>query len=173
MLVSIPKEKIDSYTVNIRKLTKSSSTTLRGIRFLIGKLQFVVSVITAGRCFILRLINLTVGKCHPAQRIKIDETIREDLRMWLNFLRNYNGKILIQHQLVTDSNTLHLMYIQIAVNQVMEALLVVNIFVDFSRRYGINMTFRYWNCTLFIRCSIHLLGSLPILQLNSIAITWL
>ena len=75
MLVSIPKEKIDSSSVDIRKLMETSSTTLREIKSLIGKLQFVVNVITAGRCFIRRLINLTVGKRHPAQRIIIDETI--------------------------------------------------------------------------------------------------
>ena len=107
MLVSIPKEKIDSYSVDIRKLMETSSTTLREIKSLIGKLQFVVNVITAGRCFIRRLINLTVGKRHPAQRIIIDETIREDLSMWLNFFRNYNGKNLIQHQFVTNSIALH------------------------------------------------------------------
>ena len=95
MIVSIPKEKIDDYSLCVWQMMEAKVTTLRELRSIIGKLLFVTNIIRGGKCFLRRLINLTIGKHHPAQRITLSSETLEDLKLWQKFLLQYNGESLI------------------------------------------------------------------------------
>ena len=107
MVVSIPKEKITKYSDEVKRIRAAKKATLRDIKSLIGKLQFVTNIISSGRCFLRRFINLTIGKLHPGQWLTIDEVTSDDLKIWEDFLLFYNGKSLIQLQPVIDSDRWH------------------------------------------------------------------
>ena len=95
MVLSIPKEKIVDYSLLIHETLEKDYLTLRELRSLIGKLVFVTGVINIGRCFLRRLINLKIGKTHPACRIPINAEAKDDLKLWLEFLDSFNGKSLL------------------------------------------------------------------------------
>ena len=106
-LISIPKTKINNYAEQISSLLHADKTTLRETKSIIGKLLFVTNVVTIGRCFLRRLINLTCGKVHPASAIHLDTEVKEDLRLWLSFLKYYNGKHLMAQKPKVTSSSLH------------------------------------------------------------------
>ena len=78
--VNMPKE-------NVERAIASSKITLKELQSLIGQLQFCTSVITHSRPFIRRLIDRTIGTTHPHHYITLRTGEKEDLRMWLSFLK--------------------------------------------------------------------------------------
>ena len=106
-MISIPEDKIVKYRDAIKNMTQASWTTLREVRSLIGKLLFVTNVVTVGRCFLRRLINLTRGLLHPAAKIKVTGEVKADLYIWLKFLSEYNGKNIIATAPVVTADSLH------------------------------------------------------------------
>ena len=54
------------------------------------------SVIRPGRAFLRRLIDLTVGVCLPNHYIRLNREVKEDLKTWLSFLSNFNGRLMAQ-----------------------------------------------------------------------------
>ena len=107
MVVSIPANKITQYKENINSFLIQKQCTLRQLKSMIGKLQFVTNVVNIGRCFLRRLINLTCGLKHPATIIRLNAGALEDLKLWKKFLACYNGKTLIKDQIVVSSPSLH------------------------------------------------------------------
>ena len=91
MQVSIPLEKITKYQQNILALLAANNSTLREIRSIIGKLLFFTNIIDRGKCFLRRIIDLTVGHSHPATPIPLDNTVKKDLKVWQVFLKEFNG----------------------------------------------------------------------------------
>ena len=59
---------------------------------MIGILNFTCSVVLPGRAFLRRLVDLTTGVRLPRYRIRITEACRRDLLVWLQFLRDFNGR---------------------------------------------------------------------------------
>ena len=62
------------------------------LQSLIGLLNFACSVIISGRASLRRLIDLTIGVKAAHHRIRLTSQVKEDLRVWLEFLNNFNGK---------------------------------------------------------------------------------
>ena len=79
MELSIPEQKLVSYRATIRKFLNERYISLRETKSLIGKLLFVTNVITAGKIFLRRLINATIGRKHPASKIPLSTELKEDL----------------------------------------------------------------------------------------------
>ena len=102
MQTRIPIEKIIEYRETIENFIERDHCTLRDLKSLTGKLQFTTSVIISGRAFLRRLYNLTIAIKNPNHRIEITPEVRSDLKIWLEFLENYNGKNIIQ-QSITHS----------------------------------------------------------------------
>ena len=65
---------------------------LKELQSLIGLLNFACSVITPGRVFIRRLINLTIGVRRAHHSIRLTRETNKDLRIWETFLASFNGK---------------------------------------------------------------------------------
>lgn len=62
------------------------------LQSLTGLLNFACSVIVPGRAFLRRLIDLTVGIQSPHHLIRLSKDVKEDLKVWLSFLSNFNGR---------------------------------------------------------------------------------
>ena len=62
MQTALPEEKVDDYLSEILNLQELSHTNLRKFRSLIEKLAFAICVISAGKCFLRRMYNTTIGK---------------------------------------------------------------------------------------------------------------
>ena len=61
-------------------------------KILKGRLNFACSVISPGRVFIRRLINLTIGVRCAHHSIRLTRETKKDLRIWETFLASFNGK---------------------------------------------------------------------------------
>ncbi len=82
----------------------------------IGLLNFACSVVTVGRPFLRRLINLTLGLRCPHHKRRLTKAVRADLHAWALFIDHFNGRSMfledrLQHtshtlQLCTDANNL-------------------------------------------------------------------
>lgn len=89
-LARLPKDKLDKCTDLISNLFRRKKVTLVELQSMIGLLNFACSVIISGRAF--RLIDLTIGVKAAHHRIRLTSQEKEDLRVWLEFLNNFNGK---------------------------------------------------------------------------------
>lgn len=106
-MASIPEEKLTAYKSSLNKLEGQPGCTLRELKSLIGKLQFVCTVIPSGRCFLRRFHDLTMGKSNPNSYIKFPKWVNDDLRLWKTFLDNHNGRSTFNFRWCTDSQLLH------------------------------------------------------------------
>ena len=96
--VSIPTTKIQTVIGKVEEALKSSRLTLKELQSLIGSLSFVCKAIFPGRAFLRRLIDLTCGVKKPWFKISLSDGAKSDLRMWLVFLRDFNGISVIPDQ---------------------------------------------------------------------------
>ena len=88
----LPMEKVDKILKAIRNLLPRKRVPLKELQSLIGLLNFACSVITPGRVFIRRLINLTIGVRRAHHSIRFTRETNKDLRIWESFLASFNGK---------------------------------------------------------------------------------
>ena len=107
MQTALPEEKVNSYLGEVLNLQALSHINLRKFRSVIGKLSFATCVMTAGKCFLRRMYNATIGKAKPLARVEIPESIKEDLRIWANFLTHFNGKTLYANNTFLTSEDLN------------------------------------------------------------------
>ena len=62
------------------------------LQSLIGLLNFACSVVTPGRTFLRRLIDLTIGLKRQTHRKRLNSEARADLEAWSQFIKHFNGK---------------------------------------------------------------------------------
>lgn len=108
MLARLPIDKLQKYSLNIDTLIGSEKVTLRQIRSIVGQLQYSTCVVTPGKAFLRRLINLTIGRKSPSVIFNMSNEAKQDLLMWKQFLLNYNGKSFMYKPSVVDSLKIHL-----------------------------------------------------------------
>ena len=85
-------EKVDKTLNAIRCLLPRKKVQLKEVQSLVGLLNFACSVITSGRVFIRRLINLTVGVRRAHHRIRLTLETKKDSRICETFLESFHGK---------------------------------------------------------------------------------
>ena len=66
--------------------------TLKELQSLIGLLNFACAVILPGRPFLRRMIDLTIGIKAPHHYKRLTIQVKQDLSLWLSFLKDFNGK---------------------------------------------------------------------------------
>ena len=59
---------------------------------LIGLFNFTCSVITPGRAFLRRMVDLTKGPQRPHHHIRLTKDVKQDIALWFRFLDHFNGK---------------------------------------------------------------------------------
>ena len=83
--------------------------TLREIQSLTRLLNFACSVVVPGRKFLRRLIDLTLGIRSPRFLIRVTREVKEDLKVWQQFLRaSFNGRSFFLSDVWSNSHQLQL-----------------------------------------------------------------
>ena len=93
--------------MTIKGFLTRTKVTLRDLQSLIGLLNFACSVITPGRAFLRRLINLTIGVKRPLHLIRLTQEVKKDLRTWYQFLMGFNGKLFFLEDAWHSSPSFH------------------------------------------------------------------
>ncbi len=108
MVARLPVTKLNKYSTQIRDVLEKRSVRVSDLRTLIGRLQFSTSVVTVGRPFLRRLIDLSTLSDKPYWHLKISNNVAQDLKTWLSFLEQYNGVTIIRQREITQSNAINL-----------------------------------------------------------------
>ena len=108
MEARLPPDKLAKCKSSIQELLSKRSVRLRDLQSTLGLLNFACSVVVPGRAFLRRLHDLTIGVKEPYHFVRITCDVKEDLRVWLNFLEHYNGKSFFLNPVVQTSNSLRL-----------------------------------------------------------------
>ena len=92
LTVKIPIEKVRQLQALLLNCLRKKKVTLKEIQALVGALNFFSRAVPSARAFNRRFYDATCGVKQPHHFIRINAGIREDLEMWLSFLRDFNGK---------------------------------------------------------------------------------
>ena len=106
----------------ISDFLKRKKVTLKEIQSLVGLLNFACSVIVPGRAFLRRLIDLTVRVKNQHHFVRLKAEVKADLRVWGDFLSQYNSKSFFIEDQWCNSDQL-------------------NLYTDASGRFGFGATF--------------------------------
>ena len=101
MEARLPMEKVVRY----RELVQVMHRELQSV---IGSLNHCAYIIPAGRAFLRRLIELTIGTSQAHHHIRLNKSAREDLRTWDSFLQEFNRKAFFMDRMWQSSTSLHL-----------------------------------------------------------------
>ena len=93
---------------SIANMRKCRSVTSQQLQSVIGLLNFVCRVISPGRAFLRRLINLTIGISRPGHHIRLNAKARADLAAWHCFISSFNGVTMIINSNWTSSYAIKL-----------------------------------------------------------------
>lgn len=94
MLFCLPEDKIVRTTHFIQKLLSAGKTTLRELQCLLGYLVFTSRLSSWVVFFLSVYIERLVV-------IRLTKNIKQDLRVWLSFLSEYNGHAVRQDEFIT------------------------------------------------------------------------
>ena len=97
----------------IANFLSRKKVTLKELQSLLGLLNFACAVVTPGRAFLRRLIDLTRGISHPHFFIRLMRNVKNDLRVWQEFLCSFNGKSLLKiFWMITGATIINLIYLR-------------------------------------------------------------
>ena len=108
MEARLPLDKVEKCIAILSDFLKRRRVTLKEVQSLNGLLNFACSVIVPGRAFLRRLIDLTIGVRSPKFSIRLTRSVKEDLKVWLSFLAQYNRKSLFLPDVWNNSDKLSL-----------------------------------------------------------------
>ena len=91
----LPSDKVQKLQSSIADIYKCRSVTLQQLQSVIGLLNFACRVISPGRAFFRRLINLTISISRPGHHIRLNAEARADLAAWHYFISSFNGVTMI------------------------------------------------------------------------------
>jgi hypothetical protein len=104
----LPKDKIEKCVQCIASFLTRKKVTLKELQSLIGLLNFACLVVTPGRAFLRRLIDLTHGISLPHFFIRLNRNVKGDLRTWQTFLSFFNGRSLFLDDTWSNNHKLNL-----------------------------------------------------------------
>ena len=90
--VRLPQEKLDKCRSLVCEFLLKQKVTLVQLQSLIGLLNHACHVVVYARAFLRRLIDLTIGITKPHHHIRLTQQVKLDLRVWQEFLENFNGR---------------------------------------------------------------------------------
>ena len=104
----LSEEKIQKCLKKIKELLHKQKSNVQEILEVTGLLNFAVSVVYPGRAFLRRMYNSVMGKNTKYSVVKVTDELKEDLRLWKIFLKDFNGvNFFMQNWWVSDQH-LHL-----------------------------------------------------------------
>ena len=108
MSARLPSGKIEKCLNKIEEILSKSKTTVNEIQRITGLLNFATSVVYPGRAFLRRMYNAIIGKKSKYSVVTISNNMREDLNMWRQFLREFNGINLFKQDWWVNDKSLNL-----------------------------------------------------------------
>ena len=87
----LPVEKLEVLKAKIGALLGKSKATLRELQEIVGHLNFACRVVAPGRAFIRRISAAMAGLKRPLHRARVTQGMKEDLKVWMQFLAGFNG----------------------------------------------------------------------------------
>ena len=91
MEARLPLDKLCNARSLLASWASKQTCHLRDLQSLIGTLQFACQVISPGRPFMQRIINLTRGDSSPKRKLYLTPQFTKDILMWQFFLEKWNG----------------------------------------------------------------------------------
>ena len=99
----LPNDKLDRLRELLATMAKRKKASLKELQSLIGLLNFACCVITPGRAFLRRIIDLTCNTFRPHHLIRINAEARSDIKAWQDFILDFNGKsIFLQEEWISS-----------------------------------------------------------------------
>ena len=108
MIAQLPKDKVLRIIQFIEKMLDKSKCTKLELLQLLGHLNFASRVILPGRSFVSYLIQLSTSVQKLKDMVYLDIHCRQDLYMWHEFLRNWNGISLFYDNHFTTTSEMQL-----------------------------------------------------------------
>ena len=109
MQVALPEDKLQRYSALVASTINASHISVRELQSLVGKLQYATCVVTAGNAFLHRLRALIPHPAKPFWRLRLTTQAKKDLKVWQEFLQNYNGLTIIRQTPIVPSNALNML----------------------------------------------------------------
>lgn len=161
MQLRIPAEKISKVSDLIRCLLSKKKTTLREFQSLVGLLNFCSRAIPCARAFNRRFYDAMCNITKPHHHLRLTNSIKEDLRIWLMFSDLFNGYCIFPELEWLEASVLHLYTDSAGSNQLGCAAI-----------FGNHWVFLHWPSTWF---HSSLMADLAFLELVPIVLafhTW-
>ncbi|KAJ1208282.1 hypothetical protein NDU88_003668 [Pleurodeles waltl] len=91
MEVRLLREKVQHLVSLLEEAVRKPKLELRQAQSILGHLNFACKVILVGRAFCRRLGIAMRGAVLPHHHIRLRASVRDDLKMWISFLQEFNG----------------------------------------------------------------------------------
>ncbi|XP_061188693.1 uncharacterized protein LOC133196860 [Saccostrea echinata] len=108
MEARLPTDKISRIVSFIDEFLQKKSCTKRELLQIFGHLSFASRVIAPGRSFVSHLITLSTSVKQLHFHITLNKCSRDDMKMWLFFLKQWNGISMFYNQIEVSSDALQL-----------------------------------------------------------------
>lgn len=103
MEARLPQEKIERIVAFISAILQRKSCTRKELEQLLGHLNFAMRVILPGRGFVSYLLKLMCSVKESYYHVHLTRDCKDDLMMWLQFLKNWNGVSLFHEPFITTA----------------------------------------------------------------------
>ncbi|XP_045194970.2 uncharacterized protein LOC123550604 [Mercenaria mercenaria] len=108
MLVRIPIHKVDELVGLHKGIMNRKKVSLKELQRLVGKLNSFGQAIRSSRAFTRRFYDAMSGLRKQFYLLRVTEEIREDVKVWLSFLQEFNGVSYIPENFWYTSDQLQL-----------------------------------------------------------------
>jgi len=104
----LPDDKLQNCLFMIKDFLYRKKVTLKELQSIGGLLNFACRVVLPGRAFLRRLFDLSRGLQKPHHRVKLKGGCKEDLKVWEEFLHQFNGTCFFLDEIYLASEKLKL-----------------------------------------------------------------
>jgi len=108
MELRLPSEKLQKLQLQLDHILHKDKITLLQLQSLLGSLNFACRVVRPGRAFLRRLYDASTSVKRQHHKIRINKSMKDDLKMWKKFLLSYNGVTVMPDMFWTDNESLEL-----------------------------------------------------------------
>lgn len=108
MLVRVPLHKIEELLELLQSYASRKKMSLKELQSIVGKLSFVSRAVRSSRAFLRRFYDAMSGLKKPHYKLRINQELRADFLMWVEFLNNFNGVVYIPDAVWYENSIINL-----------------------------------------------------------------
>lgn len=106
LMVLIPDEKLNRLKTSLEFLLGRKKVTRRDLESIVGLMSFCSRAIPSSRAFLRRFYDTISGVKEPYYRIKLNQELKSDIRLWLQFLEDFNGQCFFPEKYWTSNESI-------------------------------------------------------------------